>query len=79
MKSKPLSPLTVGLLLIPMTLVFLVDIAKMAFPSLDPIGFYIAILLGSGMMYGMVLERHLLNHFREIETANRECESTNAA
>lgn len=60
---KP-SFLTAALVLLPLLLLELVDLARTLFPGVDPMGFSIAILLASGMMYGMLLERYLLGPAR---------------
>jgi hypothetical protein len=60
---KP-SFLTAALMLLPLLLLETVDLALTVFPGVDPMGFYIAILLASGMMYGMFLERYLLGPAR---------------
>ena len=56
---------------------FLVDIAKIAVPTLDSKGFYVAILLGSGMLYGtvfgMALERSRQEHARGKDLTRHEC------
>ncbi len=77
MKSNPLSTMPTGLLLLPLILMFLVDIAKIAVPTLDSKGLYVAILLGSGMLYGtvfgMALERSRQEHARGKDLTRHAC------
>lgn len=74
MKSKSLSP-PFGFSLLPLTLLLLGDIAKIAFPTLDPMYIYIPLLLGFGMVSGIVLERCLREYARAKDATNHDCKA----
>jgi hypothetical protein len=63
---------SVILMALPIVAINVLDVAQSMVPGIEPLGIYIAIAMGQGMIAGVLYERYILSRFRNRSRMNHD-------